>query len=434
MAASILAPDFKSTPYWWEAMAPPPAPEEEPALPQAADVAIIGAGFTGVSAALTLARAGRSVVALDDLPPGRGASSRNAGLVTRFLHTGLERYARKLGSERLTRYLRETGDAFEYLAGLIEGEQIECHFVRCGRFVAAPTQARLESLIAELDILKTLAGTEGELLRGEAQRREVGTGYFSGGIVLEGTGALHPGLCIEGLAERARNVGAHIAGNAAVTALGRNREGFEVETARGRVQARDVILATNGYTGPLTPHFRRRIVPVQANMMATERVDPALLARLMPSGRTYVDNARVWHYWRAAPDDSRFMFGALPGYEISDPRRLAAAQHREMTAIFPELADVRISHCWNGRVALSFDRMPHLGVHRGVHYALAMNGTGVPLGTWLGHKIALRLLGDKDAATAYDDLPFETRPTYTGKPWFLPALVRGNRALDRLGM
>jgi glycine/D-amino acid oxidase-like deaminating enzyme len=434
MAESILAPGFKPTPYWWEAMAPAPTPEEEPPLPQAADVAIIGAGFTGVSAALTLARAGRRVVALDALPPGRGASSRNAGLVTKFLHTGLERYARKIGRERLTRYLRETGDAFDYLTGLIEGEQIECHFVRCGRFVSAPTGARLESLVAELGLLRALAGTEGEVLRGDELRREIGTDYFRGGIVLEGTGALHPGLYIDGLAERARNAGAHIAGHAAVTAIVWDGEGFALKTTRGQVRARDVVLATNGYTGPLTPHFRRRIVPVQASMMATERIDPALLKRVMPSGRTYVDNARVWRYWRAAPDDSRFMFGALPGYKISDPRRLAAAQHREMTAVFPELATTRISHCWSGRVALSFDHMPHLGVHEGVHYALAMNGTGVPLGTWLGHKIALRLLGEKDAATAYDDLPFETRPTYGGKPWFLPALVRGNRALDRLGL
>lgn len=425
----MLTPDFKPVPYWWEGLPPPPA---QPASPPArTDVAVIGGGFTGLSAALTLARAGRNVVLFDAQGIGQGASSRNAGAVTRMLHTGFAHMAERMERARFGALTKEAADAFDTVRGLIEREQIACDWRLSGRFLAAASPAHARALRIEMDFMRNFSGVQCRWLEAEEQAQEFGARRGAGGVVVEGTAVLHPGRYAHGLAQRVAAAGAALAPHCRVAALTREAVGFRLKHARGETRARNVVVATNGYADALMPHFQRRVLPVQATMMATEPVARDLLKRAIPNGRMVIDSRRAWRYLRPSPDGTRLLFGGLSGYRDSDMRRMARRLHAELTDTLPEFADVRISHCWAGMLGLSFDRIPHLGVHDGLHYALAMNGTGVPMGTHLGHKIALRLLGSPEGRTAYDDLPFPARSGYTGNPWFVPWIARWWRFRDR---
>ncbi len=190
-----------------------------------------------------------------------------------------------------------------------------------------------------------------------------------------------------------------------------------------RVEARDVVVATNGYTDRLSPWLRRRIIPIQSQMIATEPLAPELLDRLLPGKHVLGDTCRLHHYYRRSPDRHRILFGGRAGANQTDPRRSGRHLYRRLAALFPELAGVRISHVWTGVTGYTFDTMPHMGVHDGIHYAAGFVGSGAAMALYLGHKTGMRVLGSPEADNVFDTLNHPTRPLYYGKPWFLPFAI-----------
>ncbi|MCZ6844370.1 MAG: FAD-binding oxidoreductase [Alphaproteobacteria bacterium] len=431
MSEIQFTPDFKSTPYWWDA-APRPALPETP-LPAAADVVVIGSGNVGLSAALTLARGGRDTLVLDAEEIGHGASTRNAGYVGRTLWAKFGALAAQLGPERAKLLANEAIASHHFVVKLIEQEQIACHFSYCGRFIAAETPGQYAMLERDLEeMAKAGLEIDGEMVPAAGQRAEVGSDYYRGGMVLRGTGALHPGLFHQGLVDRVIGAGATVIDNTPVTAIARDGDGFAVTTPRGTVVARDVIVGTNGYTGAPTPYMARRMLPVPAYMIVTEPLGPELMKSVLPTGRTLIDS-KVNIFWtRPTPDGERLIFGSRTGMREDDLRVKAGQIRGDMLKVFPQLEDIRVSHCWTGNMGFTFDKLPHTGTHQGVEYAMGLCGVGIPMGTYLGHKTALRVLGDPAAATAFDGRPFPTRPFYTGKPWFLPLVIAWYNLRDRL--
>jgi len=157
-----------------------------------------------------------------------------------------------------------------------------------------------------------------------------------------------------------------------------------------------------------------------------------VMDRLMPKRRTVFDSRKILYYYGPSPDDTRIVFGGRVAFSETDPRVSAPRLHHAMTQLFPELKDAKISHSWMGFVAYTFDKLPHIGARDGLHYTMGYCGSGVPMATYLGHKVALRVLGSPEGATAFDDLPFQTRPLYYGNPWFLAGALMYYRCLDRL--
>ena len=425
MAKQIFTEAFTTDPYWWEA-APPPDPGETE-LPSRVEVAVIGSGYTGLSAALTLARGGREVIILEAGVPGQGASTRNAGNVSRTLKTGFKELQQKYGLKRAAGYYWEAAIAIDYLDNLIHTEQIACHFRRSGRYYAAHSPRAYETLARQVESLRKHVGYEAEMVPRAEQRREVGTDRYYGGQILRGPGYLHAGLYHRGLLDRARAAGARIFGWTRVTRV-RGRGGdFTVSTERGDLKARDVVVATNAYTGhddSIFRYVRRRLIPIDSFVAATELISADRLQRILPGGRPVIDTHKVVFHIQPAPDGTRLIIGGRATRRDGSLRATAGLLHRHFGELFPDFRDIRLSHCWEGRFAFTFDYLPHIGTHEGVHYALGYCGTGVPLGTYLGHKLALRILGAPDAETVFADRPFPTIPFYTGRPWFLPGLVR----------
>lgn len=430
MDQDIFSSDFKSVPYWWARTPRPAADEARP--PTHAEVAIVGSGYTGLTAALELARSGRQVVILDAEDAGWGCSSRNGGLISGFLKPSLDSLARGYGEQAALAILGEGGKALQWVTDFMRTEALDCDFRVSGRFDGAHEPSRFDAMVKALERRPKALRVPAHVVPRAEQHREIGSDYYHGGIVWEHHACLDPGRYHQGLLALAQSAGVTVVPHCRAEAIHKNDGGFRLDTAKGSLTADQVLVATNGYTGSVTPWLRRRVIPIGSYMIATEPLPPDLMDRLMPTDRTYSDSRRVIYYYRPSPDRRRILFGGRVTTGEADPRFSAARLHRDLVAVFPELAPVKVSHAWMGFVAYTFDHMPRLGVHDGIHYAMGYCGSGVAMAGYLGSRIALRMLGRAEGATAFDGLGFPTRPFYTGRPWFLPPVVAWYRWLDRL--
>jgi glycine/D-amino acid oxidase-like deaminating enzyme len=431
MANDLFAPDYKSAPYWWEATPRPSLPSTAP--PARADVVIVGSGYTGLCAALPIASAGRSTVVLDAENPGWGCSTRNGGQVGTSIKPGFDDLAPLHGEERAFAMVKEGHNALAFLDAHIRGESIDCSWARVGRFTGAHNTTRYEALGRKIANQKKGLEVEAHLVPRAEQRSEIGTDIYHGGVVYPAHGSLDPGKYHQGLLDRAIAAGATLIPRCPVQAIERDGAGFTVSTPKARIAARDVIVATNGYTAAVTPELRRRVIPIGSYMLATEPLEPALAQQLMPKARVISDTRKIVIYYRLSPDRRRILFGGRVALMETDPRVTAPRLHGELTAIFPELAKTRITHSWAGFVAYTFDTMPHLGKWQdGIHYAMGYCGSGVSLATYFGTRVGQQVLGLKEGRTAVDNLDFPTRPFYTGMPWFLAPTLIWYRLRDRV--
>jgi glycine/D-amino acid oxidase-like deaminating enzyme len=422
-----FAAGFKEQPYWWDAGPPLAVEPEEP--PRQVDVAIVGAGITGLNAAIVLARAGRSVAVFDAGDLGQGASSRNAGYLGRVLKHSFGEILKKQGLQQAVAVYREMQAAFETVLEVIATEQISCGLKRNGRFIMTRSQRQYDDLAAELELKKKHLGDDYAMIQGKAVRGEIATDRFYGGAVIPDLGAIHPGLYQRGLLDRARSAGVSLIGRTAVERIKANG-GFELATAQGPVKARDVLLATNGYTDRLMPWLQRRVVPFNAYMIATEPLPADLIDRLLPTDRTYLDHVMDIDFMRRSPDATRILFGGRTGSRSTGLRAKALELRAWAARIIPEMARLKLSHGWTGRCAATFDLYPHIGTQDGIHFAGGYCFAGVPMGTYLGRKAAFRILGKAEGRTIFAERKFPTVPFYNGNPWFVPYMMKGYDWLD----
>ena len=427
--SEVFAADFATQPVWWADA--PPEPANEQALPERVDVAVIGGGYCGLSAALTLARAGTRVVVLEAGPLGQGASSRNGGMVGGAIKLDWAGLADRFGATGAAALMDGACASFEYLEDLIAREGFEVDYRRSGRFLLACNPAQFRAFGRQVEALGERARTV-RIVPRERQREEIGSDLYHGGVVIEEAGGLHPAKLHCAMRAAARAAGAELHGHAEVQRLERSAAGMRLHTARGRIRADQVLIATNGYTGGLTPELRRRIVPVSSYIIATEALPQDLAAALSPRGRMFVDGNRLLSYFRLDPKGRRVLFGGRLSLRDVDERTAAQGLYRRMMRIWPELGAYRISHAWKGNVAFTFDRLPHMGTHAGLHFAMGCNGSGVAMATYLGHQSALKILGRQNRPCPFEQLPFPTHVAYRQRTWFLPALGFWYRILDRL--
>ncbi len=425
----LLSSDAKATSYWLDDVEPF-SRDSEP-LPQTSDVVIIGSGYTGLCSAIQTARGGRTTVILETGDPGQGCSTRNGAHISTSIKPPLEVLTKRYGAERARALRAEGHRSLGWIEDFVRSEGIDCDFRRSGRFLGAHSPRIYEQIAREVEREQHEEGTAGFAVPRSEQRTEIGSDFYHGGVVHPHVATLHPGKFHRGLLEKALAAGACIQPHCAALSLRRDGDHIEIETAKGVIRARDVIVATNGYTDGLVPWLQRRVIPIGSYVIATEALSLELMGKLFPTGRLIADTRRVVFYYGPSPDRRRVIFGGRVSSGECDPKTSGPLLHAEMTRIFPELSKVAIAHSWMGFVAYSFDELAHTGTHDGVHYALGYCGSGVGMASYLGTRMGQRVLGQREGQTAFDGLPFPTRPFYAGKPWFLSAAVAWYRWRDR---
>jgi glycine/D-amino acid oxidase-like deaminating enzyme len=413
----------------WQATMPPMPAVERHALPDTADAVVVGGGITGLSAARELARAGASVVLLEGETLGWGASTRSGGMVLSGFKWGLEQLCGRYGRDTGRALLAESVAAVDHVARLDETEGIDAEMRREGHLELAYSRHDADELEAYAAELGAYDGSARWIPR-SALRTEIGTDAYYGGLLFPADGGLHPGKLSVGLAYRAVKAGVDVHERTRAAAIRPQRDGrVVVETTRGALIARKVFVGTNGYGDAAAPALRRRVIPISSFIIATEVLDPALLAELTPRGRMFFDTKYFLYYWRGTAD-GRMMFGGRASFWPTSDEKAASVLHRGMLEIHPQLAGVPIAHYWSGKIAFTYDRMPHAGRSGEVYYATGCCGNGVALFPYLGVEMARWMGGGPAPALARIGFPLVPAP-YEGRAWFLPLVGEWYQFKDR---
>jgi glycine/D-amino acid oxidase-like deaminating enzyme len=426
----------KEYPYWWDTLPDPRQPRPpNAALPARVDVAVVGAGYTGLVAARHLARSGASVVVLDREHAGWGASSRNGGQVLTGMKLEPAALVARFGEAGARRLFDVSLDAIDALERLVAEEAIACDFQRTGHLQAAAKPSHFLAFRDEQALLARVFNHRVEVVSRAEQRTELGTDAYHGLLVDERSAALNPAKYAAGLASAARRAGAAIAEHTAVDSFSRDSTAkrWTVATSSGAIDAGDVLLATNGYTNGAAPALRRRLVPVGSYIIATEPLAAADAAALLPRRRMAFDSKNFLYYWRLTAD-RRLLFGGRAEFGEPSPestRRAAAILGDALARVFPQLASAGIEYAWGGHVAFTRDQMPRAGRLDGAYYAGGYCGHGVAMATCLGTLVARRMAGETIEHPLFDD-HFAAIPFYSGDPWFLPVVGAFYRVKDWL--
>lgn len=420
----------RNTPYWWDAT-PLPAIAPQP-LPHSVDVAIVGGGYTGIAAAIELAAAGRSVAVFDKARLGEGASTRNGGMTSGSIRPSHAALTRTYGEARALAILHEGKEAREDLWRYLDEARIDCGFHLSGLFDGAMTAAEQEALDRKAELLNRVLGVEAYAVPKGEVAGVIGTTLYRSGMVRPDIGGLDPARLFAGMVAHASALGAGLYPETAVQAIEAEGVGFRLRLDRGTLRAGQVIECTNGYTDAADPWLRRRLVPVRSRIIATEPLAPEVMARLMPKRMMHGDMRKLSYYYRPSPDGQRILFGGRDGTTAGDPMAPTLHLRRELARIFPELAEVAITHSWFGNVAMNRHMIPKLFRRAGRVYATGYCGSGVVWARWLGKKAARMALNEAEGARSAFDLDAPPAiPLYRGKPWFIPAVFAWYAWQDR---
>ncbi len=422
--------------YWLTTSEFPSTDAARP-VPEIIDVAVIGAGFTGLSAGRTLAQRGAKVAVLEAETIGWGASSRNGGMVLTGMKLGVRQLIAKYGRELTKRMYAASLASIDCVEKIVEEERIDCDFSRCGHLEVACKQKHYDNYQRQAELIEVEFNHKLQVVPRSDLSAEIGSSVYYGGMVDETSAGCNPARYVAGVARSAMQAGAEICEHTRVQAVERDARqgetGWKISTSRGAIWAHEVFVATSGYTGATTPNLQKKIIPIGSFIIATEILPKALAQELSPRNRMIYDSKNYLHYYRLTPD-GRMLFGGRAAFFPENDetvRRSADLLRRGMTQVYPLLRDARIEYVWGGTLDFAFDIMPHAGQMDGMYYALGYAGHGVAMATYQGQKIAEMMAGDQ-VENPFVGIQFPGAPLglYNGKPWFLPFAGAWYKVLD----
>ena len=412
---------MKFRPYWLDTS--PRGPDRsDTQVGGDVDVAVVGAGLTGVSAALHLARKGAKVAVFERETVAWGASGRNGGMATPGLAIGFRDAIARYGFPTASTLYLTYYDAIDTIEKLVGEEGIDCDFARTGKMNLASKPAHLDGLRKTRDVLAERLGVETQMVEKSDLRAELGSDHYHGAMIDPRGAGLHVGKFTRGLAESAARMGVQIHEKAPVLEVTRLAgTGHTVVTPRGSVRAEQVLVATSGYTDRPFRWLQLRIVPVGSFIIVTEPLGKEVCDQLLPNRRMASDSKNLLYYFRITPD-LRLLFGGRARFAMSNPdsdQKSGRILQKAMLSVFPQLAQARVDYCWGGQVDMTIDRLVHAGEHDGLYYSVGYSGHGVQMATHMGKQMAEYMNGVPDA-NPWRDMPFKRVPGHLGPPWFLP--------------
>lgn len=419
--------------YWHTTTRMPSDENTLTPLPQKVDVAVIGGGYTGLSAARTLAKQNMNVAVLEAEHIGWGASSRNGGMVLTGLKLPMQTVLKRYGRDLAEQLFRCSLDAADTVGEIIAEERINCGFARTGHLLAANKPGHYTALAREAEFMAKEFNHNVRLVPPRELKDEIGSVVYHGGLVDELSSGLNPAQYVAGLAHAAEKAGARLHARARVDRLRRGEKRFIVETNRGSLSAESVLVATAGYTSSITRKLQRKIVPIGSYIIATERLSDKLARDLSPKNRMIFDYKHYLNYFRLW--DNRLIFGGRAAFFPETENTIARSAEilrREMIRVYPQLRDVKVEYVWGGTLDFAFDMMTHAGEEEGIYFALGYAGHGVAMGTYLGKTVAEAMIKGNIREHPFAQFKFPGAPLglYNGFPWFLPLAGAWYKFLD----
>lgn len=435
-AATTAWQALDAAPSLWRATAAPLS--ELPALrgDTQADVVIIGAGYTGLSAAHHLADSGLMPIVLEANQPGWGASGRNGGVITAKFRVSFPAIAAAHGREMAKRMYDIAHEATDIVAELVETYGIgNAGLTRAGQVKAAHNHETLAYAVKEAEWLRAeLGDTTMSVLNADQVREETGSDGFVGGVLNAGSGGIHPLNYLHGLVAGVTERGVAVHAHTPALSLRRKGSGVLVETPGGVVRAKQAIVATNSYSDltPATRDFQRTLIPFRSAIIATEKLSPNLAASVMPTRRTYTETKRMMRWFRMV--DDRIVFGGRGAFGKTDSPAAFRALHKAMVGIFPQVADVKLAYRWSGLVAMTLDSVPHVGrVDDRVMLAMGYNGAGVAMSSLMGRYLAAFARGERPDVGLLDAARMRRVPFYPLREPAVRLVAGWYQFLDAIG-
>jgi glycine/D-amino acid oxidase-like deaminating enzyme len=420
---------------FWIADASSSKPFAEKPLPPITDVAVIGGGFTGTSAALRLAKEGAKVTLLETHTVGWGASSRNGGQALSCLYRDFTKLVELFGKERARAMFLTSVKASDTVERIVREENIDCDYSRCGNIEAASKPAHFDRFKYEQETLANVAGYEVRILPKNEMRLELGTEIYHGLMINERSASLQPAKFVQGLATAAERAGAEIYEGTRVIEIDRvpmmkNGVKFSVKTDQGTVSAKEVFLAANAWIGQIVPQFRHKVFPAESFIISTKPLPEDLVRRLIPNKRVVYDTKNMLAYYKFSADNRMVFGGEGTATGMSAKKNIEILQ-RGMIKVFPELSNVDVDYYWGGTLGLTLDENTHAGQIEGMWYSMCYVGHGVSLATYMGEQIANAILG-KEYNNPFDNINIPLVPFYEGQAWFVNLGKAWYRFLDKV--
>jgi len=421
--------------YWATTVASPTfvAPE----LPDSLDVAVIGGGFCGLSAARTLGKRGVSVAVLEAETFGWGASSRNGGMALTGMKLPAPTLIRRYGVETVRKMYAASLETIDCVEQIVREEKIDCNFSRCGHLEVACKQAHFDGYEETAALTKREFHHELRIIPKSELRAEIGSNIYFGGMVDETSAGLNPARYVAGLAGAAQRAGACLFDHTRVTSVEPETKNgarkFRVITSKGALAAREVILASGAYTTEATPALRKKIIPIGSYIIATEILPADLARELSPRNRMIYDSKHFLYYYRLTPDN-RMLFGGRAAFfpeTENTVRQSAEILRRGMVDVYSQLLDTKVEFVWGGTLDFTLDVMPHAGKIDDMYFAAGFAGHGVAAATWFGAKLAGVICGEPNDIP-FDGIKFPAAPfgLRSGNTWALPLAGAWYRILD----
>jgi glycine/D-amino acid oxidase-like deaminating enzyme len=422
--------------YWLETAAIPAGDPSRP-LPESVDVAVVGGGLTGLSAARALAKRGINVAVLEAETLGWGASSRNGGMVLTGMKLPVPTLISRYGREKVRRMYAASLASIDCVEQIVREENIDCNFSRCGHLEVACKPAHFDGYAESAALIAREFNHPLRIVPRSELRGEIGSAIYYGGMVDEVSAGLNPARYVAGLALAAQRAGAALFDHTRVEKVEQESahgdRKFRVRTSKGSIMAREVVLASGAYTSHATPALQRKVIPIGSYIIATEVLPEDLAHELSPRNRMIYDSKHFLYYYRLTPD-RRMLFGGRAAFfpeNESTVRQSADILCRGMIGVYPQLRDTRIEYVWGGTLDFAFDVMPHAGTIDGMYYAVGYAGHGVAIGTYFGARIAAVICGEPNDIP-FDGIPFPGAPPglRCGHTWALPLAGAYYRFLD----
>lgn len=422
--------------YWLETVREPAQGSREP-LPENVDVAVVGAGFCGLSAARALAQRGVRVAVLEAETLGWGASCRNGGMVLTGMKLPVPTLITRYGRELVRKMYAASLESIDLVEQIVREEAIECSFARCGHLEVACKQAHFDAYAQAAERIRQEFNHPLRIILKSELRSEIGSDIYYGGLVDETSAGVNPAQFVTGLAKAAQRAGALLFDHARVTGVApevlNGSKRIRISTSRGSLVAKEVLLASGAYTTSATPALRKKVIPIGSYIIATEVLPADLARQLSPRNRMIYDSKHFLYYYRLTPDN-RLLFGGRAAFfpeSESTVRESAELLRQGMIGVYPQLRDTKVEFVWGGTLDFTFDVMPHAGMLDGMHYAVGFAGHGVAAATWMGTKLASVVCGETDD-NPFSKIPFPGAPIglRSGNTWALPLAGIYYRVLD----